>query len=776
MIRIQFTGHQEKMAAANPYGLKSLPLYHQIRTVEALRLYQVVMNSYNTGTGKTIASLLYLCEMNAEQRDNVLFIAPTNELLHQHYEDICEFVSEQKLDFRPVEINAALLRTLGGDDVVDRGGERFVRLIRSNGQDFHEQLGIDPSDHRKLPLILVTNPDLFYYAFFWQFLHYDQRNLFQQFVRSFRYIVIDEFHYYNSKQLANFLFFIALSKEWGYFEAGRRICLLSATPDEKTRLYLDAIFDADGWSLVSPHNEPSESGELPTTSTLSPLTLHLRSGAIDDYAKESGQELRQRLLAGEHGALIANALARVNRSYDVLRTTLTENEMGRITGAQPVEQRRRDQFKPLILATPTVDIGYNFKKIDKPRQNLDFVIFEARFEDEGIQRMGRAGRVLGKIQTDIPSEAVGLVDEDTVSKLRPYDGQTISRAEFVALLRNTGALPMRDDFDAYVRGYGLLENAYVIFRMREIFPEERWGELEDLFERVRTIFTSQGGISYKGMVYHWKRIRAIESWLREPKSSYVRKWLPKLIADFQEWLTTERPSEKPIEQQLNRYLEHPTFLNGFRRYCEMEHERVRAQFSFRDSFRGPTASIFDPDHLLSGSDVTEYDVIHLVSNYHFSVLERNEFSQIAGQTPPEENLCVRLHTHRKERNPIYLRWQPPEISRSGWNKQSFERCFASGEPIALQGISLRAAEPPPQAVVNGLSDKYVLSLLIPRQLRGHLFSTIRHTDVYSWELVVDLDDGEETYDVILGTASLLVAPRMRWAFEQSQKEDEAIIL
>ena len=148
---------------------------------------------------------------------HVIFIAPTNELLHQHASDICSFVEEHSLPFHVVEISAAQLRKLADPDVVDRQGERLTRLLR-NPREFADQLGLDLTEHCRHSLILVINPDLFYYAFYWQFAPADQRNLFQAMVTSFRYIVIDEFHYYNSKQLANFLVYIILSREFGYFK------------------------------------------------------------------------------------------------------------------------------------------------------------------------------------------------------------------------------------------------------------------------------------------------------------------------------------------------------------------------------------------------------------------------------------------------------------------------------------------------------------------------------------------------------------------------------
>ncbi len=775
MVEIHLTGQSEKVAAENPFNLSPPPLYHQIRTVEALKNAPLVMNAYNTGTGKTVASLLHLFTLTGRPRDNVLFIAPTNELLHQHYEDICAFVAENNLKFRPVEINAAVLKSLHANDRVDRNGERFVDLILSNGQAFHAELGIDPNDHDKLPLILVTNPDLFYYALFWQFSSFDQRNLFHAVVTRFRYIVIDEFHYYDSKQLANFLFFMALSKDWGYFGEGRRFCLLSATPDEGTRTYLDRLFGADGWVLVSPENEPAEASSLPTTPVLAPLTLGFADETIEKYAESQGKSVGERLRSGKDGALIANALWRINQAHASLRASIASESMGRITGAQPIEERRKDQFKPLILATPTVDIGYNFKKQAKARQNLDFVVFEARFRDELIQRMGRAGRVLGKIETNTPSEAIALVGQESIGALQTANGQTFSRAEFLALLKRTNALPEKEDFQAYVSRGGLEENVFPLYNAKKMLSAEGRQRIEGLFETILSVYAPNSKRPLWSFEAHWKKQEAIAGWLRDPKDSYSRSKLPEVIADYFEWLTGGKPEANDIRPRLNEFLG-PQYVDGIRIYCEMERAKIQAQFSFRDSFSSPNAWVYDPDRLLSGAETTQYDLIHLVENYQFTLLEGTQFQQATGKTPTRESICVRLHQHRTERLRVALRWRPPRLLDGGWPESDFIRCFSAGKPVALNGIQLRTDEPLYPEIRDAVRSQYVLALLVPERLFGVLRAQIRYRAIYSRKLLVDLPGEEKEFEVILGTNALLLEPLMAWAFQQAQVNDDAIIL
>ena len=163
-------------------------------------------------------------------------------------------------------------------------GKAFtIRGIRvRNPRKLHEIIEYPNSTGQK-KLILVTNPDIFYLCFYSLYSDLDSANLFRDFLVKFNYIVIDEFHYYNAKQLANFLMFFIFSKEYGYFNAGRKICLLSATPDDELFKYLDEI-DLK-YKLVSPDNEPAESDGYEKVQTLSEIELTIHSSKIHDALK-----------------------------------------------------------------------------------------------------------------------------------------------------------------------------------------------------------------------------------------------------------------------------------------------------------------------------------------------------------------------------------------------------------------------------------------------------------------------------------------------------------
>ena len=197
-ITVTLNAGYEKINPTNEFGLKYPPLYHQQRTYDELKANDLVINTYNTGTGKTKASLLQLFDLK-DENDNVLFIAPTNELIRQHAEDIRDFVEEHELNFEVAEVTGKKLREWEG--VYDPGYP--VRNPRKLHEIIEDPRNYFPNLTGRKKLILVTNPDIFYLCFYSRYSEMDSANLFRDFLVKFNYIVIDEFHYYNAKQLAN---------------------------------------------------------------------------------------------------------------------------------------------------------------------------------------------------------------------------------------------------------------------------------------------------------------------------------------------------------------------------------------------------------------------------------------------------------------------------------------------------------------------------------------------------------------------------------------------
>ena len=773
MTTVHLLPQSEKLSPENPWNLEPPPLYHQWRTHQALADHNLVVNAYNTGTGKTVASLLHLFDLDGKGK-NVLFIAPTNALIHQHKEDIKGFVERHRLSFRVVKVHAARLREMM--ERGDRPGETLQRLIQ-NPLTYADALDIPPDDHRKLPIVLVVNPDIFYYALYFRYGSHDQRNMFEKILTAFDYVVIDEFHYYDSKQLANFLFFFAISQQFGYFdERDRRICLLSATPNEHVLEYLGHVFD-DNWLLITPDDEPEESENLPTTPVLTSLDLVVAEAEVQDWASRHSDDLAAWLDAEQDGALISSALWRVNTCYTTLRRTIDERQIGRITGPEPEEKRQQATARSLILATPTVDIGYNFQKKHKPRQNIDFLICDARYGDELLQRLGRAGRVLGKSAHDGASHAVALLNEAACRALADYDGETLSRAEFADIVRGIEALPTKQTLYAYIRTHAITECFYPLYKLEHIMPKHLQEEMDALYERVREIFAPTSKRSARSLrgyfAKYWKR----KQWLNDNRTRIsTGRETAIQVADWYKWLdgTVYAPSD------LEPYLEKMTdeAQKRIRAFVEGQVHLTEALFNFRDSFRGATAVVYDQRHLLSSQTINSYDLMHLVSNYRVQWLEGwNEFVQVYGEPEEKGDLYGIIRGWREPRLSLGLAYESP------WPRAEFDDRVCR-RPVALKGLRLEARErggdsyPLDTRIAGIFADRYVTVLGIAPEDSGVVYGKLGGTTIYSRRLTLIFRDGiNEGYRIILGTQAFQAhAELLGYFYMQDRLRSEAIII
>ncbi len=769
MLTINLLPHAEKQAANNPLNLKQWPLYHQMRTYDALRQHNLVMNTYNTGTGKTIASLLHLRDLRGK---NVLFIAPTNALIQQHSEDIQSFVTQYDLDFKVQAITAKVVREI---EHSNRPGRTLHHLIRN-------YLKYEDDSHRR-PLILVTNPDIYYYAIFDQYGQHDQRNLFEDFMLRFDYIVIDEFHYYDSKQLANFLFVLAMYDQFGYFKDAyhqRKICLLSATPTSHVRRYLDNIF-GNHWTLISPDNEPAESADLPTTSSLSPLTLTLMPGDLNEWAQCKGQQLVTWLNAGQDGAMISSSLWRVNAARQTLLPLISDQRMRRITGPESAEARQAATKAPLILASPTVDIGYNFAKMNKTRQNIDFLVCDARFGDELLQRIGRAGRVLGKPQVDLPSQAIAILPDTAIESLKALDGQTMSRAEFNRYINQCEALPQKHQLTQYINSHAIVECFYPIFKLGATVPPDYHDELERLYLRVRDLFAPNSARTYQGLKGYYFKYEKRRGWLNQTKTQIpLNKETAVHVCDWLEWLSNTKYAADDIKPQLPDILEDEEQQQALRAFVTSQFTITQALFNFRDSFQGPTAVIHDPHHQLSSETINSYDLFHLLRHYQLSPqFTRTQFIHEFGPTDLEGDFYFQIKGWREEKLSLAYRYQAPD------ERQEFEERWR-GRPVGLIGLKVQARQG--GVAVHGLLDKEIVSALAEKCLpvmiitpddTGAAIARLRGTTVWSQPLTITFPDGtfEENYRIFFGKDAFFAHAEMRSHFYLKQRQQsEAIII
>ncbi len=791
-ISIRLSGYAERLADLTHYppnyrdpagrGL----LEHQVRTYTALEQIPLVMNTYPTGTGKTRAALLRLLHP-AQQQEPVLLIAPTNALLAQHAADVQAFIDEQGLPFvvqvaTAEKIEQLLPRAMG------RRGTALHRLIEDPALP-EAELAAAAQVHAK-PLVLITNPDIFYLALYYRYGRLDAANLFDDFLTRFAYIIIDEVHTYDSKQFASFLFFFGLLKAWHWLDVGRRLCLLSATPRPQVRQLLDRLFPAQGWQQIDPSNAPST--PAPTTPTLAPLDLYLVAAEqpVSVWVDEEQGRIAGWLADQQDTVIISSSLAQINR----IAATLRQYDPVRITGPEDTTERQR--IAGLTLATPTVDIGYNFGRPGKARQSVDRLVCDARFRDDLLQRIGRAGRVLGRATTDIPSEAWVLLETEVVAALQSYAGQELARLAWNAIIDGLDQqqFPARHQLDGYIRTHALLEVMYPIFKAAQM-ASNRETEMTEMFEMVRDLFAPSSTATLARYVAQIRTYERRRMWLRHSPTERwnladkrQREGLAADIAALRNWQTYE-PGKQPtysasqflgqLEQIATASAPHvQEFRTNLEQYVAGGVALMDALLSFREGAQGITAAIYDPQAVFSARRVNCYDLLHLLRSYDLEWFDAAAaFAAAAGEDAPAGTqawVMVRGLLPPSEQRTVGFAWQaPPHLG----DKRQFEAQYCR-TVVPLYGLRLHLSERGggrafllPEYVQKHVQQQHLPALIVPKggMVYYSLLRRLRLSSFIAHPLSVTLPTGAVfEYQVVLGTAAYHMEAELRGALQAHQ--------
>jgi CRISPR-associated endonuclease/helicase Cas3 len=689
------------------------PLYHQWRTYNAEE--PIIVNTYNTGTGKTKAALLRLLKRAQRvgfdrirpSRDNALLVAPTNELLAQHVTDATQFCEENGLPYRVVAITKTDLETYKGLPNFSEGPVRRAFVLQAILNDASK---VD-NDTDKGATLYVVNPDIFYYALYYCYGPYDRAALFTDFLAGFNYIIIDEFHYYDSKQFATFLFFIKLSHHRGYIESPskqRQFCILTATPRPKVAEYLDRLGVPIQW--IAPGDmAPADLPFVRPVRALTPVQLHVYSteelrtaeqwGGLQQLVAQQRHTIRTWLNNGLEGATISSSLGTISRIHHDLSSLISpECEMGRITGPEDSTGRNEAKEKALILATPTVDIGYNFER-SKRRQNIDFLLIDAYSGDEFVQRLGRAGRVLSKPEKDSPSIVYAVVEPAAYKLLQDFDGKALERS-VLAKLAATEEMPKRNNLYAYIKTGAIAEAFRPIFSIGRATVKEERPDLENFFRDLQQLFAQR-------VTFKYEHVQRIVRQFEDRQKHYGRlQTFPKEAFDILPLLAERRlPGDTVSDKETSQCLKalrdrledavkqhEPVGRNGrevlqwTRRDLRAYHVE-KARFSFRDSFQPPLALVNDPNHLLSSKDVNCYNALHVLKHYHaryYETIDKWEEATQRVKPPDTKDVVIYASLQSLRDEPLQLGLK---LNASDYTQNEWEEDFAY-QVTALYGLEI----------------------------------------------------------------------------------------
>jgi CRISPR-associated endonuclease/helicase Cas3 len=572
-----------------------------------------------------------------------------------------------------------------------------------------------------------------------------------------------------------------LSREYGYFDEGRRIALLTATPEPRVRDLLERI-----GAKVAYLGAQDEPASAETTPSLAPTSVRVLPAGpeqgLDRLVPGEREMVGKHLAAGDQGAIISSALWRIGLIHAVLKRTRFGDRIGRITGPASLEERARASQSDLILATRTVDIGYNFGRLAKPRQSLDFLYFDATFDDEFLQRLGRAGRVLGRSVSDQPSDVTAVVSAPLYRALQPLDGQRLSR---LALAAHLAADPgvARDRLFSYLESAALGEVMLPLHQLAKMTAVEQIEDVEKAFEAVRAVFAPGSRSTFAGLRRAIRRFDVLEqrhrdSNLRLPER--VRLGLKGFLKDNGGGY--DRVERGQIGQDI---LGRDGPLRGhFEAWWGAEAEQyacMAARFAFRDSFDEPAALVWDPDHYLSDEDTCRYGVLHLLENYWLrfdrTAVDWSKRSRLPSVKAPTY-LTIERPRERDERlrTRFLLRPQDDFPCTSRMEEDGLPKDL---EPTREQWIADRACQirafrglrieliqgQLPPWVTDLFTGQAVVGLAVPKNegaLAGRVWSTCWSAGFFPRELVVTAGRGRTIECLLLlGTPALQVAAELR---------------
>ncbi|MDZ8035431.1 type I-D CRISPR-associated helicase Cas3' [Nostoc sp. DedSLP04] len=728
-------------------------LQHQLDVFEQSQDADIILDLAPTGTGKTKAGLAVL---KHQPNQSAVYIAPTNALIEQQTEAAKQFVRDANLPHVVKSASAKDIKSWPDDKVGRRSGEKLYNVLRNPATIF-DDVGANT------PILLVTNPDIFYYATFFAYNNLDRGNIAAGFYTKFSTVIFDEFHLYDAKQLVGMLFYLAYSHVFRFFENGRKVVLLTATPEPACELALQNLKQA-GVKIARIDGEAGNTNLLPSQTAVN-LELRPKPDSKEEWLAELAAEVFQRFRErpDENGAVILDSLDNINRLSDLLRQQGLGDDIGRITGPAPKKDRQRAMQCKIILATSTVDVGFNFERHPKPkRQNLDWLIFSARDRAAFWQRIGRVGRVLGKSETNIDSEAIAYLPanawDEGLTSLDTTGGRT-------ALKDLLETLPCLDKpfLKAYWRSEAFLEIARPLLELEEMLEglaEEKL--ILDLFNTLKSIF--DGNRTWDDYRYRMKLLRGAETIAKKTPKEIKKDW--KYIkggqafvktfikANFSEDWADLQAGRATIEEYVNSLLKQDDrVIAELKEFAEVFSTSYAPLFDFRSSLF-ESLSIRDPHgFILDESEETRLDPFHLLRYYEF--IQNGDYIEVTSRALETYQLSFRL---RYTDN-----WQ--EFISTELNKlTAFKNC----QIIRSAGGAIR-----PTPLIQALNKHLLPGVIICPITNAAVIFQLNKQVIISYPIIIDCNDMEKEYRFFTGLSGILT---MAMKFKQLRLPDDEVFI
>jgi CRISPR-associated helicase Cas3 len=347
-----------------------------------------------TGSGKTAASALPVLLQARDdfcQPEGTVFVYPTNALIEDQERSIRQLIEAEGM--KAYSLTPDNARGKYGDEkivLVRVDAERLEKFAEAyhfrkpdgsfdKGRALAEVLKLDK--HK----IVLVNPDILYLVYT---LAYRNSAEDVALLQAYQTVVFDEFHLYGGVELAHALFLIHLARALNTF---RRAVLLSATPDQQTREWIDRLLNPYVIDAATTTARP-QVGSRPVAHDVE-LEPMPRGRDVVESARAKIVELRDTLRAkraetpdAEYipGVIILNSVVKAIELEDALvESGFARDEIAPIRGLS--SRAARDvRGKILVIGTSAIEVGIDFK--------CDYLVFEAGDAASFMQRFGRGGR------------------------------------------------------------------------------------------------------------------------------------------------------------------------------------------------------------------------------------------------------------------------------------------------------------------------------------------------------------------------------------------------
>ena len=752
VIRLEDRGISGCASPINELPFLKNPLQHQVDVFEKSKDADIILDLAPTGTGKTKAGLTVLLH---QPNKSAVYIAPTNALIEQQTEAAKQFIKDANLPHVVKSASAKDIKNWPSDKVGHRSGEKLYNVLRNPATVF-DDVGVNT------PILLVTNPDIFYYATFFAYNKLDKGNIASGFYTKFSTVIFDEFHLYDAKQLVGMLFYLAYSHVFKFFEYGRKVVLLTATPEPACELALENLKTA-GVKIARIDGEADNGNLLPSQTAVN-LELRPKPDSKEEWLTELAAEVVQRFQErpNENGAVILDSLDNINRLSDLLQKKGLSDYIGRITGPAPKKDRHRAMQCQIILATSTVDVGFNFERNPQPqRQNLDWLIFSARDRAAFWQRIGRVGRVLGKSETNIDSEAIAYLPADAWEQNLTSLDTSGGRVALKEMLDN---LPCLDKpfLAAYWRSEAFLEIARPLLELEELLENLADSELiPQLFETLRSVLG--GNRTWKYYRYRMNVLRGAEAIAKKPLKDIKKDWKyikggQALVKRFIEVTSPEEfedleSGRTTIEEYEKLFKEDESILAELKEFAEIFSTSYAPLFSFRSSLF-ESLPIRDPHgFLLDEAEETRLDPFHLLRYYEF--IQNGDYIELTHRASETYQLNFRLRYNDSRQ----------QFVNTELNKlTAFKNC----QIIRNAGGAIR-----PTPLIQELN-KYLLPgvIICPITNAAAVFQLNRQ-GITSHPIIIVCNDGDKEYRFFAGLSGILT---MAMKFKQLRLPDDEVFI